>query len=99
MRPSLADPTLPRLASLCLLALLLALPTAALAWGRPAHRLVAELAQARLRPAARAEALRLLGTEGAGSLAEVSDWADEVRDAGGGRAHSTRRWHFVDFGA
>src|SRR4249919_2157367 len=97
MRPSLADPTLRRLPGLCLLALLLVLPAAALAWGRPAHRLVANLAEARLRPAARAEALRLLGTEGASSLAEVSDWADEVREAGGHQAHSTRRWHFVDF--
>jgi len=101
MRPSLADPSLRRrsrpLPRIVLLALLLALPAAALAWGQPAHRLVAELAEARLRPAARAEALRLLGTEGAASLADVSGWADEVREAGGARARSTRRWHFVNF--
>src|SRR4249919_2328230 len=99
MRPSLADPTLRRLPGLCLLALLLVLPAAALAWGRPAHRLVAGMAEARLRPTARAEALRLLGTEGATSLAEVSDWADEVREGGGQASRSTRRWHFVNFGA
>src|SRR5436190_24243920 len=103
MRPSLAAPTPARLARpllrLGLMALLLALPGISLAWGRPAHRLVASLAEARLRPAAHAEALRLLGTEGASSLAEVSDWADEVREGGGRQARSTRRWHFVDFRA
>jgi hypothetical protein len=47
MRPKAADPCPPRFASpLPLLALLvlLALPAVAAAWGRPAHRLVAELA-------------------------------------------------------
>ena len=88
-----AFPALPLLA-LCLALL----PGRALAWGKPAHRLVAGLAEARLRPAARAEALRLLASEGHAHLAEVSGWADEVREAGGARARDTRRWHFVNFG-
>lgn len=100
MRPSPADPTRPfRPCLLALLALLMAMPVAALAWGKPAHRLVAGLAEARLRPAARSEALRLLAGEGATSLADISDWADEIRKDGGSRARSTRRWHFVNFGA
>lgn len=69
----------------------------ALAWGGPAHRVVADLAEARLRPAARQEALRLLSGEPAGHLADVADWADAVREAGGQAAQSTRRWHFVNF--
>ena len=103
MRPSPAEPTpgharrpRPKLAWLAA-ALLLALPGAALAWGKPAHRVVAGLAEAQLHPAARAEAARLLGTEGAAHLAQVSGWADEVREAGGRQARDTRRWHFVNF--
>lgn len=99
MRPTAAFPALPR-SRLVLLALALALsPAVALAWGKPAHRLAAGLAEAQLRPAARAEALRLLAPEGAASLAEVSAWADEVREAGGAQARDTRRWHFVNFDA
>jgi hypothetical protein len=101
MRPSHAAPS-PRPArrlrrAWLLAALLIALPGLAQAWGKPAHRLVAGLAEAQLRPSARAEATRLLATEGAAHLAEVSGWADEVRKAGGERARDTRRWHFVNF--
>jgi hypothetical protein len=79
------------------LGLLCVLPGAALAWGKPAHRLVAGLAEAQLRPAARAEAARQQAPEGAAHLAEVSGWADDVRQAGGPQARDTRRWHFVNF--
>lgn len=67
------------------------------AWGGPAHRVVADLAEARLRPRAWQEAARLLADEPAAHLADVADWADAVRDAGGPGAANTRRWHFVDF--
>ena len=98
MRPTPAAPTSLLPACLVALAVLLAGTCApAWAWGKPAHRLVAGLAEAPLRPAARAEAARLLATEGAAHLSEVSDWADEVREAGGARARDTRRWHFVNF--
>ncbi len=58
-------------------------------WGPEGHRLVAELAAARLDSAARAEIDSLLGGE---SMAAVSSWADSIR--------SFRRWtaplHYVD---
>jgi len=74
------------------------LPAAAGAWGKPAHRVVAGLAQAQLRPAARAEVDRLLAGEPEPTLAGVSGWADEVREDGGKAGRRTRRWHYVDFG-
>lgn len=60
-------------------ALLVAAP-AALAWGPLGHRIVADLAQPRLTPVARAEVERLLASEHAASLADVADWADRLRD-------------------
>ena len=96
MRHALAAPT-PLLPALLLSALLAALPAPAQAWGKPAHRLVADLAEAGLQPRARAEAARLLAPEGAAHLADVASWADELRKAGGEQARDTRRWHFVNF--
>lgn len=92
----------PRVASFLLACALACAAGGAAAWGGPAHRVVADIAEARLRPAARAEALRLLAGEPAAHLADVADWADLVRDAGaldagGHPAASTRRWHFVNF--
>lgn len=79
-----------------LLATLLAAPFPVLAWGEPGHRIVGELAQRQLRPAARAEVARLLSGEAEPTLAGVANWADDLRSAefGGGK---TRRWHFVNF--
>jgi hypothetical protein len=74
------------------------LPVAAGAWGKPAHRVVAGLAQDQLHPAARAEVSRLLAREPDPTLAGVSGWADEVREDGGKSGRRTRRWHYVDFG-
>ena len=59
---------------------LLAVAPAALAWGPLGHRIVADLAQPRLTPAARAEVDRLLASEHAASLADVANWADRLRD-------------------
>lgn len=92
MRPRFAAP----IALFTLLAGLSASPPAA-AWGRPGHRVVAHLAEAQLRPAARAEAERLLAAEPAPRLAGVSGWADDERKAGGADARRSRRWHFVNF--
>jgi hypothetical protein len=83
----------------CLLLAGLGAPAPAVAWGRPAHRIVAELAQDRLHPAARAEVERLLAGEPSARLADIANWADDLREAGGQQARVTRRWHFVDFGA
>ncbi len=78
----------------CLLLLLAAPP--ARAWGPAGHRLVADLAERQLRPAARAEARRLL--DGA-SLSEVAPWADELRNDPAQRSlwRTTSALHFVNF--
>jgi len=89
-------PLRPALTFLVAVAAALMAPPAG-AWGNPAHRVVAELAQAQLRPAALAEARRLLAAEPEPSLAGVSGWADTVREDGGQAGRRTRRWHYVDF--
>lgn len=71
-------------------AVLAAGPTA-LAFGGAGHRLIAELAEARMTPAARAEATRLLALEPGATLTSVSTWADENRTLG------TAAWHYVNF--
>lgn len=58
--------------------LLAALPLAA--WSGPGHELVAQLAEAQLRPQTRAAALALLQEAGHDSLADVARWADVARD-------------------
>ena len=84
---------------LALLAFAAALaPPPAAAWGRPAHRLVAALAQAHLRPGARAEVDRLLAGEPQPNLPGVSAWADELRQDGSEAGRRSKRWHYVDFG-
>jgi hypothetical protein len=67
------------------------------AWGDRAHRVVADLAQAQLRPAAAAEVSRLLAGEAVPSLPGISNWADTVREDGGKAGRRTRRWHYGDF--
>ncbi len=86
----------------CLFVLVAALlaPAPAGAWGRDAHRIVADLAQARLNPVARAEVARLLTLEPAATLADVSSWADDQRRDGLAEVAGSpadRRTHFVDF--
>ena len=65
--------------------------SSAQAWGRDAHRLVAELAGERLAPAARDAVQRLLALEPGATLASVSTWPDEVRSP------TTAPWHYVNF--
>ena len=62
----------------CLLVVLLAMAFAphVLAWGSTGHRVVAEIAQRHLLPAARDSVGRLLGGR---SLADVVNWPDELR--------------------
>jgi len=78
------------------LAALAGAPQAA-AWGDSAHRVVAGLAQAQLRPAAVAEVARLLAGEPDPSLAGISTWADDFKKQGGAEARRSSRWHYVDF--
>jgi hypothetical protein len=87
------------------LALLLTLatglaPAPARAWGRDAHRVIADLALARLRPGARDEVARLLALEAATRLADVSSWADDQRRDGLAElagSPTDRRTHYIDF--
>jgi S1/P1 Nuclease len=64
-------------------------PARARAWGPVAHRIVADVAAARLSPAAGRETRRLLRGQ---TLADVSFWADDIRE----HRPDTARWHYVD---
>ena len=66
--------------------------TQAWAWGSEGHRIVAEIAEQYLQPSASHEVRDLLAIENATTLAEVANWADEIR----GQRRNTARWHFVD---
>lgn len=50
------------------------------AWGKSGHRIVGELAEARLDPKAKAAVAELLAGESEPTLAGVSVWADHVRE-------------------
>ena len=83
--------------ALCLsLLLLLALP--AHAWGPTGHRLVARLAEPQFAPATRAEVRRLLATERLHSLADVANWADELRERDPALGRRSAKWHSVNLG-
>ena len=56
--------------------LLLTLPSSAYAWGPTGHRVVAEIAQRHLTPAAQAKVSSLLDGR---TLADVANWPDELR--------------------
>ena len=54
-------------------------PGSATAWGRDGHRVVAEIAELRLTPAARQGVNRLLALEGTARMGDVASWADQVK--------------------
>ena len=72
---------------------------AAQAWGPAGHRIVAELAQQQLSPAARAQVAQLLGSRDPHALAGIANWADDLRNDPAGRAlgKRTARLHFINF--
>jgi hypothetical protein len=86
-------------AALALLAL--ALPSPALAWGFFAHRITADVAEANISPAARAEIRRLMRAEALvgtpecelSTLQDASVWPDCVRRTGWRWGH-TAAWHY-----
>ena len=80
---------------LCTLLLVL-MPVPALAWSALGHRLVGELAAARLTPQARVQVAQLLAGEVQPSLGGVSDWADDLRHTDPGRFKATAAWHYID---
>ena len=67
---------------------LLLLP-ASFAWGPEGHRVVGDIARARLTSTARLHVTELLGND---DLAAVSVWADDIK----GERPETYGWHFVD---
>ena len=80
------------------LVLACAWPNPAQAWGPLGHRLVARLAQAQLASPVQAEVDRLLATEGLQSLADIANWADELRGSDPGLGRRSARWHYVNLG-
>lgn len=88
-----------RLACFILIAALTVAASSARAWGPAGHRIIAELAEQHLSPAAHAQVRRLLASTGARSLADVATWADELRDEPSERAlaRATASMHFVNF--
>jgi len=85
--------------SLAFAAALLAVVPAASAWGPLGHRVVAELAQRHLSPAAGVELERLLAADHATRLADVANWPDQIQDdpAQATLWRQTRKLHYVNF--
>ena len=81
---------------LLLTAFLLLLAPSALGWSALGHRLVGELAQRHLTPAANAEVTALLAGEPQPTLAGVATWADTLRDSDPARFKATSRWHYIN---
>jgi S1/P1 Nuclease len=71
--------------------LVLAIASPALGWGEEGHRIAAEVAEQYLAPAAARQTRTLLGLAHATTLAEIANWADEIR----AERRETARWHFV----
>jgi hypothetical protein len=63
----------------------------ALAWGPVGHRIAGDLAEQKLCPAARTKVKSLGGGE---SLAELGNWADEIRDEPQWKI--SHPWHYMD---
>jgi hypothetical protein len=76
------------------LALVVAAPV--VAWSALGHKLVGELAQRHLTPAANAEVARLLAGEAEPTLAGVATWADDLRNKDPESFKRTSRWHYVN---
>ncbi len=88
-----------RMRGLLLLVFLWGVAPTASAWSVLGHRLVGELAQRQLTPAANAQVAALLAGEPEPSLGGVSAWADRLRDTDAQRSKETSRWHYVNFPA
>jgi hypothetical protein len=71
---------------------LLAAPSESFALGSEGHRIVAEIAEQYLTPDTARQVRELLGIENATSLADVANWADQIR----GQRRETASWHVVD---
>jgi hypothetical protein len=80
-----------------LLAVFVVVP-AAQAWGPLGHRVVADIAQQHLTPAALAQVRQLLAPDHTTQLADVASWADDLRNDPAQQAlwQQTRSLHYVD---
>lgn len=76
---------------------LIAVPPSVLAWGPLGHRVVAQLAQKGLTPAAQAQVDRLLVVTGARRLADIATWPDDLRDLDPELYKRTAKLHYVNF--
>ena len=79
--------------------LIAVLPSAAHAWGPAGHRMVATLAENQVDIKTHAEIQRLLRIFGASSLADIANWADEIRSDPAQRelSRGTAPLHYVNF--
>ncbi|MBI4273750.1 MAG: S1/P1 nuclease [Rhizobiales bacterium] len=93
MPAAIKDVCIPR--ALAALIFLICAPNFALAWGELGHRTVAEIATHYLSEQTTAEVHKLLGNS-AHAMAEVSVWADAIRD---GDRPETYYWHVVEIPA
>jgi len=82
-----------RATPLLLASALAALPCAADAWGFTGHRIVAEMAYARLSENAKQGVRFILGLE---TLSRISTWPDEIRSDEDERYRRTFAWHYID---
>ncbi len=84
---------------LSLFFLIVMLPSFALAWGPAGHRMVATLAETQVDAKTHTEIQHLLGILGASSLADIANWADEMRSDPAQRelSRSTSRLHYINF--
>jgi hypothetical protein len=62
------------------------------AWESEGHRIIGDIAEQYLTPAAAKRVRERLAIENYTTLAEVSNWADEIRP----QRPDTAPWHFVD---
>jgi hypothetical protein len=67
-------------------------PVRAFAWGTEGHRIIAEIAELHLEPEAARQIRDLLAIENETALADVANWADQIRR----QRPQTAPWHFVD---
>ena len=80
-----------------LLACVLLCPFAAVAWSNLGHRMVGDIAQRHLTPAASAQVAALLQGEPEPSLAGVASWADDLRRSDPDAFKKTASWHYINF--
>lgn len=87
---------MPRFVAAAAIAAACLLPSHALAWGKTGHRVTAAIADAHLSGLARAHVREIIGVE---SLAEASNWPDEMRaDPHVFWQKTSSPWHYVTVG-